>query len=268
MRKPAFLRTIPKFFVKVLIFLLFLTLSILSFFNYILPKKKSKNYLMKKIRSKNLDRGSKKVIIIFNPGGWGNTRFQMASDWAPVVKRIKAMLNSWGYDSVIISYNRTKDGFIEKIKGIRNLFTFFQFQARELASQIDDFLKHDSNTRIIITGLSLGAMFTDEVMKKIPRNLPVYAIEAGVPFWYKTFKSNNILRLKNKGDSFAEGHIEKLIFSMVKACFKWIFGKITFKNVKFSRLIQAPGHKYDWNSPEVGLEITRFLEERFYFPEI
>jgi len=35
------------------------------------------------------------VIIIFNPGGWGNTSFEEAQDFAPIIEGIQEKLEEW-----------------------------------------------------------------------------------------------------------------------------------------------------------------------------
>jgi len=51
------------------------------------------------------------VIIIFNSGGWGNTPPDKADDFLPVISGLQEILRELNYQSVVISYQRTKDGF-------------------------------------------------------------------------------------------------------------------------------------------------------------
>ena len=48
------------------------------------------------------------VIIIFNSGGWGDTPFEEAKDFAPIIEGIQETLEDLGYNSLVIPYKRTK----------------------------------------------------------------------------------------------------------------------------------------------------------------
>ena len=61
--------------------------------------------------------------------------------------------------------------------------------------------------------------------------------------------------LDNNGkDTLSAGEIKSLISALVKAPFKWISSKINGDDLTFSQVLQAPGHDYLWDSPEVGLK--------------
>lgn len=206
------------------------------------------------------------VIIIFNSGGWGNTPLEKAEDFAPIIEGIEKTLNEWGYNSLVVPYTRTKDNLLGKIAGTKDFLNSFNSSSEILAKDLEFLTKNLPDKKIIVAGLSAGGAFVDETMEKISDEAKnsVYAIAAGIPFWQETFKSENILQLNNNGrDSLAEGDVKSLALVLIKAPFKWISTKINGQNLTFSQAIQAPGHEYFWDSPEVGSQIVSFLEDKF-----
>lgn len=195
----------------------------------------------------------KDVIIIFNPGGWGNTPLEKAEDFAPIIEGIELTLNEWGYNSIVIPYIRTKDNLFGKITGIKEFFNSFQASSEDLSERIEFITKNFPDKKIIIAGLSNGASFANESYGKISEEVKnsVYAIAAGTPFWTDTSQSDNVLQLNNNGkDSLAKGNVKSLLLSLVKAPFTGSF--------------QASGHDYSWSSPEVNSQIVNFLEDKFH----
>jgi len=205
------------------------------------------------------------VIIIFNSGGWGDTPFEEAKDFAPIIAGIQDTLEDLGYNSLVIPYKRTKNDFLGKIAGARDFFNSFKSSSKILTEDLEILVEKTPNKKIIITGLSAGGVLVDETMEKISQKSKnsVYAIVAGVPFWHDNFESENILLLDNNGkDSLAKGDTKSLISAFLGAPFKWIFSKINGQNLTFSQAIQAPGHKYSWSSPEVSSQIVTFLNNK------
>jgi len=203
------------------------------------------------------------VIIIFNSGGWGNTPLERADDFLPIAKGIQETLNEWGYNSIIVPYNRTKDSFLGTIGGIKGTIFSFQNQTEKLSGNIEDFLKENPGKKIIITGLSNGAAFANEIMEKLSKdkNSAVFAIEVGTPFWEKTSNSEDILVLNNEGkDPLVKGDIKILFSTILKMPLRWFWAKISGKNINFSRAFYMPNHAYSW--ADVKPEVNSFLEEK------
>lgn len=204
------------------------------------------------------------VIIIFNSGGWGNTPIEKAKDLTPIIKGIENFLNKKGYKSIVVPYERTRDSFLGQIEGSKELFNYFPKQSKTLAQKVENISRNNPGTKIIMVGLSNGATFVDETMKKIDEfQGSVLAIEIGVPFWQRAFDSKNILRLYNKDkDPLTKGEAKTLVFALFKAPFKWLSSKISGSDLTLSQALQFPGHKYLWESPEVNSQIISFLETK------
>ena len=199
------------------------------------------------------------VIIVFNPGGWGNTPFEKAQDFAPIIEGIQGTLSGWGYKSVVIPYVRTKDGFWGRIAGMKEFFNSFKNTSEDLAGEIEFLNKALPGKKIIIAGLSSGGTFVTETYKKISEDVKssVYTIAAGTPFWAEQVQSENILQLNNNGkDSLYVGEVKTLLLSLLKTPLRWL----SFKSQAF----YAPGHEYYWSSTEVNPQIVTFLEDKFH----
>ena len=207
------------------------------------------------------------VIIIFASGGWGNTPLEEAKDFAPIVEGIQKTLEDLGYNSLVIPYTRTKNDLLGKIASARDFFFSFRASSENLAKEVEFLTEKLPDKKIILAGLSSGGAFVEETVEKISEKTQdsVYAIVAGVPFWYNNPESKNLLQLDNNGrDSLVEGDAKSLAPSLIKAPFKWVFSKFNGENLTFSQAVRAPGHEYFWNSSEVGPQIVTFLEEKLH----
>ena len=228
------------------------------------PTKFPENFQFQEILNSTLS--PQEVIIIFNSGGWGNTPFDKAEDFAPIIKGIQETLTELGLNSVVIPYERTKNNFFGKITAIKEMKRSFQDQAEKLAGDINEYLRQNPGKKIIMTGLSNGGAFVNETMKKISNNSKdnVLVIEAGTPFWEKPKDFENVLILDNGGkDALSKGKIKILISSLIKTPWRWILAKISGENLALSQISnQYTTHGYKWN--EVQHQVTSFLESKFY----
>lgn len=204
------------------------------------------------------------VIIIFNSGGFGNTPLEEAKDFASIIEGIQKTLNEWGYQSIILEYHRTKNNFLGKIGGIKDFLNSFKFSSKDLAEKIEFLNKNLPDKKIILTGFSAGGAFVEETVKKISLNSQVFAIGAGVPFWFKKQKLENILFLDNgKKDILAIGDIRKFIISLIKIPIKWVLVKLNNQQIKISQISQDLfNHQYFWSTPETTNKIITFLENK------
>lgn len=204
------------------------------------------------------------IIIIFNSGGWGNTPFEKAEDFAPIVEGVQQLLNEWGHNSIIVPYVRAKGDFLSKVAATREIFFSFPDQGEKMAGEINSFLKENPGKKIIVAGLSSGAAFADAAIEKVSQDVKdrVYAIEIGNPFWKKHQVSENVLRLENQGeDPLSRGEMKILVPNFLKALSKWILVKISGGSQTFAKLLRLPGHEYRWQ--EIKPEVADFLENKF-----
>ncbi len=162
---------------------IFISIIILVLFLFFWFDALPENDRLKEVASSHLDED---IVIIFNSGGWGDTPVEKAEDLTPIVKGVEKTLLEKGYKSIVIPYERTKNGFLAKIRGAREMFGYFQSQSDELAGGVKTFLENNPGKKIIMVGLSNGASFIDETMKKLDnfRN-SVLAFEIWPPFWQK-----------------------------------------------------------------------------------
>ncbi len=207
------------------------------------------------------------VLILFNSGGWGNTALEEAEDFRKVIIGIKTTINKFGFKAAIVSYGRTKDNFWGRIRGMKQILTSFGSRSEKLMEQIDTFLEHNPGSKVLMAGLSLGANFVNETMKKIGEQPSVLAIKAGTPFWVKNLRSKNILGLIDERDVLAKGDYKTLLSIGMRGIIKWIAVKFRGRRIFFSEAIRVPGHKYDWESVLVRKEIISFLESNFRNPD-
>jgi len=208
------------------------------------------------------------VIIFFNSGGWGNTPFEKAEDFGPIVRQIQGTLNSWGYNSVVIPYNRTKNGFLGRIDGIKDFLSSFEFSSKTLAKEIEFLAEKLPDKKIVVAGLSAGGAFVTKTYDKISESAKdsILTIAAGTPFWVKSPDSQNILQLDNAGrDSLSRGEIKTMLLSLAKSPLKWISSRISGENIPLPSITnQFVGHSYDWDT--MAPEIISFLEGRISRP--
>jgi len=202
------------------------------------------------------------VVIIFNSGGWGNTPIEKADDLAPIIRGIEKDLTDRGSKSIVVPYERTKKGFLAKISGAKEMFSYFPDQSGELAGEVKTFLENNPGKKVVMVGLSNGAIFVDETMKKINSfQNSVLAVEIGSPFWQKKMDSENILRLDNGNkDSLTKGDVKTLLLTLLKAPGKWFLAKASGSELSFSMALSFPEHKYSWESPGVSYAIGSFLD--------
>ena len=202
-------------------------------------------------------------IIVFNPGGWGDAPLEKSDDFSPIVKGIQDSLSEWGYNSVVIPYMRTKEGVLAKISGFKDFILGYDFSSDQFIKDSKELSNFLPDKKIIITGLSNGAAFVNEVYKKLSdedKDL-FYAISVGTPFWVDKIYDDDILQLDNNGeDDLAAGKISSIVWSGLKAPFIWLFSRIKNNNIEFSRAFQVNGHEYSWSSPETGGKIISFLQ--------
>jgi len=203
------------------------------------------------------------IIVVFNSGGWGNTPLEEAQDFAPIIQGIQDTVSQWGYNSIVVPYERTESSFLGKVSGAKETFRLFKKQAQDFSQDIDGFLKRNPGKKVIIAGLCNGGIFANRIMKNIPSSLEnqVFAVEVGVPFWEEPSSPGNILMVNDsKEDPLSRGEAKTLFSTLFKGMSKWSLAQISGENVSIAQFFYMPGHQYTW--PEVQPEVVSFLERK------
>ncbi len=220
-------------------------------------KRKKENQLQRYLASSS---PTPDILIIYNSGGWGNTSLEKATDFLSIIMGIQDKLNRWGYKTLVVPYKRTKENIFSKIGGIREAARYFRSQSKQLAEQINEFLKENPDKKVILTGLSMGAFFVDETLNHIKDKDSVLAIKVGVPFYSSHYSSENVIEINDKRDALVYGGLDDLSLFFIKGSYKWLKAKLKGKKMSFSKAMNVPGHIYSWDTPFVKERITNFLK--------
>ncbi len=210
----------------------------------------------------NYSKDGSNILIIYNPGGWGNTPLKEAEDFAPIIEGIQQILDKKGYNHTVLEYYRIENNLFGKIIGLRDFLSSFQFSSKILANKIKSLESEllESNTYVILAGLSNGAAFIDKTIRQIPKKYKIYSIEVGLPFWFDKFESKNILRIDNNGtDPLTKRRLDELIPNLIKSLFKFTFSR-NGQRPSFAQALHVSGHDYSWN--EINSKIESFLEDK------
>jgi len=204
------------------------------------------------------------VVIIFNPGGWGNATLAQAKDFTPVLAGIQQTLAEVGLSSVIIPYGRTPSGFNGQVSDVKAFLYGYEHLSQGQADDITRLSERYPNKYILLTGFSNGGGMTAKVMEKLGHLSQISAIIAGVPGWFPTGNgSPDILVLNNHGrDPLASTDLGSIAVNVIKAPYRWIKGKIDGEDISIGTAFQFPGHDYPWTSEEVGPAVRDFLHEK------
>jgi len=207
----------------------------------------------------------KDFLLIHNPGGWGTTNLEHCLQWErSIVTGISATLERLGYTSLLIQYFRTGKGWREHIRDIKEQFRFFTSKAKIMAAEVEFLTHHINNLKIILIGISQGAVFDNAVMQDLPGLAQVYSIELGMLFTHRSRRvvTERTLAIDSNGlmpDAMMEWDIVTMLKTFLATPFRWIGHRLEGKPVKFSHCINVPGHEYNWEHPEVRQQIEDFL---------
>jgi hypothetical protein len=211
----------------------------------------------------------KELLIIHNPGGWGRARLEQCLEWERgVVAGIQAAVTEMGHSFLFTQYFRSDQGLLEEIKDLREQFYFFKSKADVMAAWLTFIINHIDGIKVILVGVSQGAAFSSAVMHSLGDDYPVYSIELGFPFMYKSRRviTGKTLEIEGNGirpDVLAQGNIWVGARILMAAPFKWMWYYLRGKPVTFAHCVNAPGHEYDWSNPEIQRCIRDFLEANF-----
>ena len=211
----------------------------------------------------------KDFLIVHNPGGWGHARLDQCLAWErSIVDGIKGAIEEMGYSLLLTQYFRSGIGWREQMRDLREQFRFFTPKARAMAGWLRFILEHVNNIKVIFVGVSQGAAFGNSVMRQLGGLYPVYSIELGFPFQYKSWRiiTERTLAMDSNGvrpDILAQGNLRVGAGILMAAPFKWMWHRLRGRRVAFAHCVNAPGHEYDWSNPEIQKSIRDFLKAYF-----
>lgn len=211
----------------------------------------------------------KDFLIVHNPGGWGHAEFDKCLEWErSMVAGIEAVIEDMGYSSFLTQYFRSGRGWWEQIRDLREQFRFFAPKARIMATWLRFIVTHVSNIKVILVGISQGAAFGSSVMRQLGGSYPVYSIELGFPFQYKSWRiiTERTVAVDSNGvipDVLAQGNLRVGAKIVLSAPFKWVWYRLIGKPRMFSHCFNAPGHEYSWDAPGIQRQIRDFLKTNF-----
>jgi pimeloyl-ACP methyl ester carboxylesterase len=211
----------------------------------------------------------KDVLIVHNPGGWGHARLDQCLEWErSIVSGVTAVVEEMGYSSLLTQYFRSGTGRRERMRDLREQFRFFAPKATIMAAWLRFIIEHVSSINVILVGISQGAAFGSSVMRQLGGHYPVYSIELGFPFQYKSWRivTERTIPINSNGvipDVLAQGNLWIGARILTAAPFKWMWHRIRGRRVSFAHCFNAPGHEYDWDNPKIRKRITDFLKTNF-----
>jgi pimeloyl-ACP methyl ester carboxylesterase len=211
----------------------------------------------------------KDFLIVHNPGGWGNSRLEQCLPWErSIVAGVKGAMEGVGYSLLVTQYFRSGKGWREQMRDLGEQFRFFVPKARIMASWLRFIIAHVNNIKVILVGVSQGAAFGSSVMRQLEGLYPVYSIELGFPFQYRSWRviAARTLAIDSNGvrpDVLAQGNLRIGAGILLAAPFKWMWYRLRGKRVPFAHCVNAPGHEYDWDNPGIQKPIRSFLKANF-----
>lgn len=211
-----------------------------------------------------LEAKDKDFVVVFNPGGWGWNLVEASPDWWSIFTGIKSELDSSGYTSLLLNYQRTTNSLRGHIDELVEMMSRYPSKAKDLASRVEFLTSHIPDLRVIVTGESNGTIICDSVMNELKDNPRVYSVQTGPPFWHRNIMLDRTLLLTSNGiipDSFSQGDFLTMIGANLKALFG--LSQPEDDSGKILHFVRAPGHEYKWQYPGVYSQIINFLDRNF-----
>lgn len=206
----------------------------------------------------------KDFVLVFNSGGWGWSLIETSPGWLSIFTGIESELNSSGYTSLLLTHQRTDDTLQGRLDEIVQMITGYSSKAEDLACRVEFLTTNIPDLRVIIAGESNGTVICDQTMNILTDSPQVYSIQTGPPFWHDNIMLDRTLIMTYNGrfpDSFSRGEF----LTMTRASLRALFGLPQPENEsgRVLSFVQAPGHDYWWQYPEVHSQITNFLDKNF-----
>ena len=215
----------------------------------------------------------KEFLLIHNPGGWGNTVFEMCLDWErSIVTGIANTMDELNHSWVLVQHFRSGNSFWHHMRDVRKEARFFlrsrSLQAEMLAEELRLLTKRLPDLSVILIGASQGAAFGNVVMRELGENNRVFSIELGIFFPHMSHRvvTDRTLAIDSNGlmpDPMANRNLKAGFKAYTLAFLRWFRHKIQGKPVKFTNCINVPGHEYRWEYSAVQDKIKEFLKANF-----
>jgi len=211
----------------------------------------------------------KDFLIVHNPGGWGHARLDQCLEWERgIVTGIKEVIEEMGHSLLLAQYFRSGTGWWEQMRDLREQIRFFTSKASIMTAWLRFIMTHVNSINVILVGISQGAAFGSAVMQQLGEHYPVYSIELGFPFQYKSWRiiTKRTLAVEGNGlrpDVLVHGNLWVGTRILLAAPFKWMWHRLKGRRVAFAHCVSAPGHEYDWDNPKIQRRITDFLKTNF-----
>jgi hypothetical protein len=211
------------------------------------------------VAAKNAD-----VVIFFNSGGWGWNSIQDSPGWTNILAGIRSKLDSLGYRSFVLNYQRTTRSLKGCIKEFFEAAAKYPRKARDLSRRVVFLTDHLSELKVIIAGESLGTVISDRCMDILEDNTRVFSIQTGTPFWYQPAELDRKMLMNSNGsgiDTFSHGDLPEMVWATFKGWFGFTSPEDNPGNIL--NWLKAPGHDYSWQYPGISSAVITFLEANF-----
>lgn len=215
----------------------------------------------------------KDFILIHNPGGYGCTTLDQLLVWErSVVDGISNTIETLGYNYWLTQFFRSGTGqwahLLDMKEQIRFFFKSKSSKIEVMVAELRLLAKHLTDTRIVLIGASQGAAFSNAVMRQLGDLNQVYSIELGIffPHMPRRVITERTLALDSNGkmpDPMAHRNLWAGFKAYITAPYRWVKYKRDGNPQKFTYCINAPGHDYNWEYPEVRQRVEEFLELHF-----
>ena len=215
----------------------------------------------------------KDFLLIHNPGGWGGTPLEHCMRWEKsIVEGVSDTIQRLGHSWVLIQYFRSGSGWWTHMRDVKDQARFFfkgkSSKVEVMATELKFIAQHINNLKVILIGASQGAAFSNAVMRQLGELHQVYSIELGLffPHMSRRVVTERTLAIDSNGlmpDPMAHRNLKAGFKAYITAPFRWIQYRLRGKPEKFTYCINAPGHDYNWEYPEVQGQIGNFLAVKF-----
>ena len=211
----------------------------------------------------------KDFLIVHDPGGWGHARMETCLEWEKgIVNGVAAAIGQMDYSYLVTQYFRSSFGWREAARDFREQLSFFSHKAEIMAAWLRFVIAHVGNLNVILVGVSQGAAFGNAVIQCLDEGAPVYSIELGFPFIYKSHRkiTKRTLAIDSNGeqpDKLVVGSLWDGLAIFAAAPFKWLGHRWRGEKVSLPHCVNTPGHAYDWSNQFIENEVRGFLRKNF-----